>query len=252
MADSIIPKLSLCIPTMDRWEFLKENLPKYIENPYIDEIVISDENGADASKITTNLSHPKIKVFINSEKLGVLKNKERAIYLASNDWVAIIDSDNFAPLSYFDAWTAYITLNSISKNIIYAPSRTIATHGHPGFNFTGFIGKPLTKHTYWNLSTTGPTAGICTEVAINTMNYIVNKTFYLESSEEKYKDLFRVNAWDSKLRTWLLLNRDGIYVFPENMEYYHVVHPGSSYTNTANEIHKYEHTINGLYNSWRI
>ena len=30
---------------MDRWNFLKVSLPKYLENPYIDEIVISDENG---------------------------------------------------------------------------------------------------------------------------------------------------------------------------------------------------------------
>jgi hypothetical protein len=43
--------LSLCIPTIDRWDFLSVNLPKYLANPYINEIIITDENGNDAKKI---------------------------------------------------------------------------------------------------------------------------------------------------------------------------------------------------------
>ncbi len=47
-----IPKLSLCIPTYNRYDrFLSSNIPKYLLNPYIDEIVISDEDGADIEKI---------------------------------------------------------------------------------------------------------------------------------------------------------------------------------------------------------
>ena len=37
---------SLCIPTMDRFDkFLSRYLPKYLANEYINEIIITDENG---------------------------------------------------------------------------------------------------------------------------------------------------------------------------------------------------------------
>ena len=53
---SIKHKFSLCIPTMDRYDkFLSINLPKYINNLFIDEIIISDENGNDIKKIKQNI-----------------------------------------------------------------------------------------------------------------------------------------------------------------------------------------------------
>ena len=40
-------KFTLCIPTMNRFDnFLKRNLPYFIQEPRIDQIVICDENGA--------------------------------------------------------------------------------------------------------------------------------------------------------------------------------------------------------------
>ena len=40
---------SLCIATMDRYDtFLSKNLPKYLANDLISEIIITDENGNDA------------------------------------------------------------------------------------------------------------------------------------------------------------------------------------------------------------
>ena len=48
---------SLCIPTMDRFDnFLSKYLPKYLENEYINEIVITDENGNDIEKIKKEFS----------------------------------------------------------------------------------------------------------------------------------------------------------------------------------------------------
>ena len=43
---------SLCIPTMERFDiFLSRYLPKYLANEYINEIIITDENGNDIEKI---------------------------------------------------------------------------------------------------------------------------------------------------------------------------------------------------------
>ena len=44
---------SLCIPTINRYDdFLSKYLPLYLDNEHIDEIIISDENGEDAKKIS--------------------------------------------------------------------------------------------------------------------------------------------------------------------------------------------------------
>jgi hypothetical protein len=54
---------SLAIPTMDRYdEFLKEYLPKYINNKYISEIVICDENGEGYKKIQDDFGKYKKRV----------------------------------------------------------------------------------------------------------------------------------------------------------------------------------------------
>jgi FkbM family methyltransferase len=62
-----IEKMSLCIPTMDRWSFLQKYIPLYLENPFIDEIVICDENGNDAKLIGEHINNPRVKVHVNTE-----------------------------------------------------------------------------------------------------------------------------------------------------------------------------------------
>ena len=85
---------SLCIPTMNRYDnFLSEFLPRYINNELIDEIIISDENGNDAEKISKRFeSVPKIKLHVNKQQLGAFLNKITACKYAKNQWIALIDS----------------------------------------------------------------------------------------------------------------------------------------------------------------
>jgi glycosyltransferase involved in cell wall biosynthesis len=240
-----IPPLSLCIPTMNRWSFLEKHIPKYLSNPYIHEIVISDENGEDAAKIRERFTDSKIKIFVNTERLGAFRNKEAAVHHATNEWAALIDSDNFAPDSYFEAWANHVRTHPILPSIVYAPSRTIPTNGHDGFDYRSFIGKELTKQTYGILK-----VHPMMECLINTGNYIINRQFYLDSTDPTYSSFFTtVNAWEAKLRTWLLLNKGATFVFPANLEYYHNVHDGSLYLNTASEVNTYRNKITDMYNS---
>jgi hypothetical protein len=241
-----IPKLSVCIPTMNRWSFLEKNIPQYLANPLIDEIVVCDETGTDCALLAERFKNPKLKLFTNSERLGAFRNKEQAVRNASNDWIALIDSDNFSPSSYFDAWIAYIKTNPMTPNTVYAPSRTIPTKDHGGFNLQHYIGKTLTKQTYRSLISDN-----LLETVINMGNYIVNRKFYLNSSDPTYASLFPIiNAWEAKLRTWLLLNQGAKYVFPAGFEYSHTVHNESLYLTTKNEIYKYNSTITDMYNTF--
>jgi hypothetical protein len=80
-------KFSLCITTLDRYdEFLSKNLQKYLENPYIDEIIINDENGNDFEKINNNFKNEKLKVFKNETILGPFLNKIDVLKKAKNNW----------------------------------------------------------------------------------------------------------------------------------------------------------------------
>jgi len=83
---------SLCIPTIDRFEsFLNKNIPKYLENELIDEIIISDENGNDVNLLKEHYpDNSKLKLFKNDKILGPFLNKIKACSYAKNEWILII------------------------------------------------------------------------------------------------------------------------------------------------------------------
>ena len=130
---------SLCIPTFDRFDsFLSKYLIKYLENEYIDEIVITDENGNDIEKIKNTFpNNSKLKLIQNDSHLGPFLNKIKVCSIAKNEWIVLMDSDNFADKDYFINAKNYIDLiiGSNSKNIILAPS-----FARPGFNFSNLSG----------------------------------------------------------------------------------------------------------------
>jgi len=88
--------LTVAIPTMDRWTFLKDQIPKYLDDPNISYLVISDETGKDID-IICHLeldSHIKLRLYQNNSILGVYGNKRECFLKAPSEWVAVLDSDN--------------------------------------------------------------------------------------------------------------------------------------------------------------
>lgn len=215
-------KFSLCIPTMDRYDkFLSSNLPKYIRNPLIDEIIISDENGNDVRKITEKIKDlSKFKFHINDKQKGVFFNKIQACKLAKNEWIALIDSDNFADENYFK--TAYNFIEGIDvskKNVVLAPS-----YAKPNFDYRHFSGRCLKKSSKILEKA---------ETLLNTMNYVLNKSLIdnLYLSEED-KSLFKnINMpSDSIFMNILFFEQQDMEMYVvENMHYDHVVHENSNF-----------------------
>jgi hypothetical protein len=150
---------------MRRFDFLRESIPKYLENPHITEIIITDETGEDYSAITAAFVHPKLRVFQNERRLGAIANKQRAASYATSDYVAILDSDNFAGIPYFEAFKAYIAANTCPLNTVFLPCFAM-----PSFNYTRFIGKQLDRRT---IHLHYPDINAC----LNTMNMIVPRAF---------------------------------------------------------------------------
>jgi len=210
------PKLSLCITTMDRWSFLQETLPVYLGFPFLDEIVISDENGNDAARIKELYGgNPKLRVHTNAKQLGTFLNKRAAVAYARNDWVCLMDSDNFAPARYFEV--ALPRLNDAS--VVYVPSRLLPYKGADTFDHRKFIGADITRATA-SLSVEGA------EVLFQTGNYIVSRELYMRATPS-YGLENQCRGQDALYTTHLLLEAGGRLRVVPNMEYNHCVHNGS-------------------------
>ena len=118
--------LTVAIPTMDRWTFLKEQIPIYLNNPNIDYVVISDENGKDIDIIShmENDSNIKLRLYKNKSVLGVYGNKRQCFLKAPSDWVAVLDSDNQFDDRFFEEFLKCKARDSLtSEKTIYCAGK---------------------------------------------------------------------------------------------------------------------------------
>ena len=182
---------SLAIPTIDRYDkYLSKTLPSYIANDLIDEIVICDENGNDVEKIKANLKSPKLKLHVNDSRLKAFRNKRKAALLTKNKWIAIIDSDNFADVNYFQNAKKYINEN-IGKNAQYAILNPC--YSKPSFLFHWLAGKSFDKSNFVDLLIEQHkkkiSNGSTFETQLNMMNGIYDRRIFEQMDVEKEKEV---------------------------------------------------------------
>ena len=230
---------SLCIPTMDRYDrFLNKTLRSYINNSFIHEIIICDENGNDVEKIKKTFSSEKLKLYTNEKQLGPFLNKLKCCRFAQNEWIVLMDSDNFADIDYFQSANTFITEKQITKkNVILAP-----VFAKPSYNFSNLLNIPITTETIKTKDVSG--------LLLNTGNYVINK--YLVDHIDITHELELIDkssACDVLLFNILLLEQLDMhmYIVP-NMTYDHVRHPGSVYLTTIEKTRKYAEIVYKRYN----
>ena len=219
---------SLCIPTMNRFDkFLIRYLPEYLNNEYIDEIIITDENGSDIEKIKNYFPNNEKMILIkNDTVLGPFLNKYKACSIAKNEWIALIDSDNFADKNYFITAKNYINENiQLQKNVILSPSV-----GKLNFDFSHLSGFIFTKenieeHRQKEKLIIKPN-NVISETLFNLGNYIINKQLInnLDINSEIIT-IHKSSACDVIYFNVLLFEQLDLnfHVVP-NLHYEHVVH----------------------------
>lgn len=118
-----LPKISLCITTMNKYkDFLSKYLYKFLEYDIFTEVIIVDENGLDKYQIDQAFpNHPKLKTYTNDMRLHAFKNKLKAISLAENDWVFLLDGDNFIGPDFVKALRAFGESTELDPRRIYSP-----------------------------------------------------------------------------------------------------------------------------------
>lgn len=223
------PRISLCIPTMDRYgDFLHKNIPKYLSYQHVDEVVVVDENGNDVDSLQSLTSHPKLKLFKNEYRLGPFLNKYKACHLASNPWVALMDSDNFAEANYFDTAYHYICQHRLWENpaVILMPS-----FARPDFDYRHLSNRIITKENIQMVLREGVKHN---ETLMNTGNFIIHKSLIerLNLSQE-LPNIIQSSSCDViYLNTLLLEQFNPTFHIVENLEYFHNLHHSSIYLNT--------------------
>jgi hypothetical protein len=243
-------KFTLCIPTMDRYDkFLSANLINYIENPLISEIIITDENGNDIDKILdSNMNKQKLKLYKNSRRLGPFLNKLEACKYATNEWIALIDSDNFADNEYFKIANIYIKNINNPKYDIIAPS-----FAKPRFDYRHLSHKIITKNNlksiveFENINRKNRSP---LETLMNTGNYILNKSLLTDLNLFNELDKLEYSsACDVIYFNTLLFEQLDINIHIVNgLEYEHSLHDNSIYLKTRDN---YAHFNNYIYNRFR-
>ena len=218
--------ISVCIPTMRRFSFLKESIPLYLENPHVTELIISDETGEDYLEITSAFSHPKLRVYQNESRLGMLKNKLRAASYATSEYIAILDSDNFADVGYFEAFKTFIASKDVPFQSLFLPCMA-----KPNFNYRQWIGFPITKN---NVKQLYPGIDTC----LNTMNLIVARDFFSTIDILLDKPLCdEIGCYDSQyFSLYVMFDLNGSLFIVDNMEYEHRVHEESGWLTTHMDV----------------
>ncbi len=222
---------------MNRYdEFLKYFLPEYLKNPLINEIIISDETGEDAKKIYEDIGliSPKIRLFVNEERIGPFHNKLQAAILATNEWIALIDSDNFADEDYFKEALSFINKKKPNTSSILAPSaanpgKNSAEYAtHAGFNFRAFAGFNINIDYFKTMTEDKFRRHNQLILLFNTGNFVLHKSLVHSFKTEEVKtktDFFDVLYFN----TLLFEQIPGLnfYVVPK-MTYQHSIHNGST------------------------
>jgi len=212
----------------------------------INEIVITDDNGNDAYKIKNAFpNNDKIKVFVNENRLGPFLNKLKACEHASNEWIVLMDSDNFASDDYFVKAVEYISaVIGEQTNVILAPS-----YASPNFNYSHLNGFVYEKGRFQSnklLEQQNNTSNNCNSlIMMNTGNYVINK--YLIDNVDLSKEIDNIkysSACDVIYFNTLLFEQFDLklHVVP-NMIYDHVVHNGSIYTQTEAQFRNFNDCV---------
>lgn len=130
--------ISICLTNFNREQLLYESIEQVIDDPRVSEIVISDdasEYGIYTRVVDHYKAYPKVKIYRNEKNLDCYLNKHKAVSLATNEWVLLIDSDNVFSKEFIDI----LFSKGWISNVIYQPS-----FARPHFDFTAFEGLLIT------------------------------------------------------------------------------------------------------------
>jgi hypothetical protein len=211
---------------------------KYLNNRVIDEIVICDETGDDYRKILADYpqiaENPQIKLVKNDAVLGVFRNKLKVASLATHEYVALIDSDNFCNAEYFIRVKEYINKNKscLTINCLFSP-----VFSKPHFNYSQFEGRIITKKNIKSFINVGNFL-----ILLNTGNCVLSRNLCRISYHENLMEF--ISACDVLYFNLLFFQQYDNMQFHtvKNLTYIHEIHQDSEYIKTIKNCEHFRDT----------
>lgn len=161
--------VSLAFTTYFSANYIKKQLALdffSLSDGWIDEIVIQDDCSTDYEELQSFQSE-KIKLFRNPSNLSPLLSRPNLVGNCKNDWVILMDSDNFLNRECL----AVLKNLELDRNTIYCPS-----FARPNFRYSSFAGKTFSLNQIKAIFDSSET-----RTFLNTGNYLVSKNEYLET-----------------------------------------------------------------------
>jgi glycosyltransferase involved in cell wall biosynthesis len=215
--------VTIAIPTMRRWSFLKNSIPAYLARPEVAEVIVCDETGEDYDLLHKTFGdQKKLRLYKNEKRLGIYENKMKCLSLATGGWVALLDSDNIFGDEWFEALH---DLDFSNKKLIFASADFKSLNVKTGVikrDCESFSGLML-KANNWNTTLTQPKWNFL----LNDGNWIMHSSaFYTLDKNVKSESLQAADA--IFMARCFVKGGYSIYYVP-GLEYTHIVHPGSSW-----------------------
>lgn len=178
--------ITVAIPYYNSEKYLEQALEIPLSSDFVSEIIIHD----DCSYNKIESTHPKIKVYRNETNVGAFKNKYLAVSKSTNEWVYLLDSDNY----FFDNSLEVVKNINTQRGKYYSPSQLHLVDDGLDPKLDGKIikydfgsvdsvnannAKELLKSEFWE--------EFCW--LINTGNFFVHRDDYIESMKNVYEDL---------------------------------------------------------------
>jgi glycosyltransferase involved in cell wall biosynthesis len=93
-----VPKVTVVIPVCNREKYVGEAIESILAQTFSDfELLVIDDGSTDRSREVVQSYHdPRIRLVCNETNLGVAKTRNRGIHLARGEYLAVLDSDDWA------------------------------------------------------------------------------------------------------------------------------------------------------------
>ena len=108
-----MPNVSICIPSYNCGAFIGKAIQSVLDQTYQDfEIIVIDDCSTDNSEeVVKSFKDPRIKFFKNEKNLGMVPNTNKALKLASGEFVGVLHPDD-----YYAPKMIETTLKAFSEN----------------------------------------------------------------------------------------------------------------------------------------
>ena len=230
--------ISLAIPTYNTSQYFEDCLKYALDDNFVSEIVVNDDCSSSEhfqsfkSKIQ-NINSTKIKLFVNTKNLGAFRNKYQTVKKCSNDWVYLLDSDNYP---FEETYQIIRDIPDDNPSICFSPRQLFCKNDNSVDyeNVSDYTFKydtigieeskdAIFKRTKWF------------DWFFNSGNYIINKQMYLDSLSESFIDTNTplLHA-DTAAAYYFWLKNGGKFVVVNKLRHNHRLRP-ESYWNTCGD-----------------